>query len=292
MSSDRDFVIVTDSTCDLPDSYYVEHGVCVMHLSCIMDGITYGKVNKLNIKEFYNAIREGNLPTTSQINPAEAKKELLDLAKSYNNILYIAFSSGLSGTYQSGVIAAKEIMDENPDIRIEVIDSLCASLGEGLLVHKVVQMKENGSTFDECIEYLNNHKLNLCHVFTVDDLFHLYRGGRVSKTAAVIGTMVGVKPLLHVDNEGHLINIAKARGRKKSLINLVDMMEKRIGSYRDKNDIIFISHSDCLEDAQFVADEVKNRFGYDTFLINYIGPVIGSHTGQGTVALFFMGDNR
>lgn len=287
-----DFIIVTDSTSDLPDSYYQENDVKMMSLSCILDGVTYGKDKKLDINAFYNALKNGSLPTTSQINPEEAKNSFLEYAKESKNILYIAFSSGLSGTYQSGVIAMEELKDEHPEINICVIDSLCASLGEGLLVHKAVCMRKDGASFEETVNYVKDHVLNIGHVFTVDDLFHLYRGGRVSKATAVLGSMINIKPILHVDNEGHLINIAKARGRKKSLLNLVDLMEERVGSYKDKNDIVFISHSDCVDDAQFVADEIKKRFGIESFLIDYIGPVIGSHTGVGTVALFFMADKR
>ena len=175
---------------------------------------------------------------------------------------------------------------------IIVIDSLCASLGEGLLVHKAVTLKEQGHTLEETADWIEANKLHLVHNFTVNDLFHLYRGGRVSKTAAFLGTMISLKPLLHVDDEGHLIPLSKVRGRKKSLIALVDAMEKQIGSWRDKNDIIFISHGDCIEDAQYVADLIKDRFGYESFLINHVGPTIGAHTGPGVVALFYMGDYR
>ena len=173
-----------------------------------------------------------------------------------------------------------------------MIDSLCASLGEGLLVHKAVAMKEAGKSMDEIASWVEENKLHVVHNFTVDDLFHLYRGGRVSKTAAVVGTMINLKPVLHVDNEGHLIPLSKVRGRKKSLIALVDSMEKQIGSRRDENDIVFISHGDSLEDAQFVADLVKERLGIDQFLINYVGPTIGAHSGPGTIALFYFGDYR
>lgn len=289
-----DFIIVTDSTSDLPNSYYAENDVKVMYLSCIMDGVTYGKEKQLDINEFYKNVRNGSLPTTSQINPQEAKDEIIEFAKENKNILYIAFSSGLSGTYQSGIIAMDELKDERPDINLVVVDSLCASLGEGLLVHKAVEMRKQGKSFDETCTYIKEHVLNIGHVFTVDDLYHLYRGGRVSKATAVIGSMINIKPILHVDDEGHLINIGKARGRKKSLLNLVDLMEEKMGSYNDpeKNNIIFISHSDCKDDAQIVADEITKRFGFKTFLIDYIGPVIGSHTGAGTVALFFMADKR
>lgn len=290
------YLIVTDSTTDLPKSYFEEHGVGVLHLSCLLDGETYGKDKELDINQFYSAVRSGSMPTTSQVNPEEAKEYFESVIGEYRNILCIAFSSGLSGTYQSIKLAADEVMEEHPDVLIEVVDSLCASLGEGLLVDKAVEMKENGESFESTVQYIKTHVLNLCHVFTVDDLFHLYRGGRVSRASAVLGTMINIKPLLHVDNEGKLINIAKIRGRKKSLMSLVDMMEERLGSYKEQytsgKEKIFISHSDCLEDAEAVAEEIKKRFGNDKFLIDFIGPVIGSHTGAGTVALFFWGDKR
>jgi DegV family protein with EDD domain len=170
-----------------------------------------------------------------------------------------------------------------------VVDSLCASLGEGLLVHKAVQLKEKGKSLDEIASWLEENKLNLCHIFTVDDLHHLHRGGRVSKTSAIIGTLINVKPVLHVDNEGHLIPLNNVRGRKKALISLV---EARLDGYRDQNDTVFISHGDCLEDAEFVASLVKERYGINDILINYVCPTIGAHSGPGTVALFFMGNKR
>ena len=207
-------------------------------------------------------------------------------------MLHLAFSSGLSGSYNSVRLAAEELKEEYPDRKIIVVDSLCASLGEGLFVYKAVQMKEAGASMEEVAAWLEEHKQNFCHVFTVDDLFHLYRGGRVSKAAAIVGTMINLKPLLHVDDEGHLIPLSKVRGRKKSLATLVSMMEERIGSWKDKNDIIFISHGDCEEDAQYVAKLVREKFGYESFLINTIGATIGTHSGPGTVALFFMGEYR
>ncbi|MBP7386829.1 MAG: DegV family protein, partial [Lachnospiraceae bacterium] len=196
------------------------------------------------------------------------------------------------GSYSSTKIAASEMEEDNFPHKVVVVDSLCASMGEGLLVHKAVQMKENGATLEETVKWLEENKLHLVHNFTVDDLFHLHRGGRVSKTAAVLGTMINLKPVLHVDDEGHLIMVSKVRGRKKSLITLVDNMEKQMGSYRDQNDIVFISHGDALEDAQFVANLVKERFGIDSFLINYVGSTIGAHSGPGTIALFYMGEYR
>ena len=166
------------------------------------------------------------------------------------DILHLAFSSGLSGSYNSVRMAAEELREEFPDRKIVVIDSLCASLGEGLFVDKAVEMKEEGKSLEENAAWLEENKLNFCHVFTVDDLFHLHRGGRVSKVAAVVGTMINLKPLLHVDNEGHLIPLKNVRGRRKSLSGLVTMMEERIGDWKDKNTKIFISHGDCQEDAE------------------------------------------
>ena len=291
-----DYKIVTDSTNDFPKEYYEEHDIGLLHLACLLDGETYGKDKELDINYFYECLRNGSMPTTSQVNPDQAKDYFESIIKDYSQILYLGFSGGLSGTVQSVKMAADEIMEEHPEVKIIVIDTLCASLGEGLLVSKAVELRDSGASFKETTEYIQEHMLNLCHVFTVDDLNHLYRGGRVSKASAVLGTMINIKPLLHVDNEGHLINIGKVRGRKKSLLSLVDMMEERIGSYKDtyveNKEWVYISHSDCEEDAKFVAEEIKKRFGYDRFLINYIGPVIGSHTGAGTVALFFWGDRR
>lgn len=286
------YVITTDNTADLPYSYYKEHQVEYMYLTYQLDGITYNKENELDFKEFYSRMRAGSMPTTSQVNSEEAKDVLRPLLEAGNDVLHLAFSSGLSGSYNSVRLAAEELKEEYPDRKILVVDSLCASLGEGLFVYKAVQMKEAGASVDEVAAWLEEHKQNFCHVFTVDDLFHLYRGGRVSKAAAIVGTMINLKPLLHVDEEGHLIPLSKVRGRKKSLATLVSMMEERIGSWKDKNDIIFISHGDCEEDAQYVAKLVREKFGYESFLINTIGATIGTHSGPGTVALFFMGEYR
>lgn len=289
----NNFIITTDTTSDLPADYVKEHHIGMLSLSYTIDGSTYTWENPLPVKDFYDCMREGSLPTTSQANPAEAGAMFeAILTEQHTDILHIAFSSGLSGSYNSARMAALELQEKYPDRRIIVIDSLCASLGEGLLVHKAVTMKEQGCSILEVADWLETNKLHLVHNFTVNDLFHLYRGGRVSKTAAFVGTMISLKPILHVDNEGHLIPLSKVRGRRKSLIALVDAMDKQLGSWRDKNDIVFISHGDCIEDAQFVADRIKEQFGYDSFLINYVGPTIGAHTGPGVVALFYMGDYR
>lgn len=286
------FKIITDSTADLPPQYLEEHNLDCMNLSYIMDGVTYGQGIEMPWKEFYAMMREGKMPTTSQINPDEAKAHFEEYIKQDKEILYLAFSSGLSGTYSSARLAADEVMEEHPDCRIVVIDTFCASLGEGLIVHKAVCLRDEGKSIDEVADWVNAHIHNLVHVFTVDDLYHLYRGGRVSKTTAFIGTLAGIKPKLHVDDEGHLIVIGKVRGRKKSLISLVDYMEEKMGQLRDENDIVFISHGDALEDAEFVQEQIQERFGIKNFLINNIGPTIGAHAGPGTIALFFVGESR
>lgn len=287
-----EYVITTDNTADLPYSYYKENDIEYMYLSYRIDGEGYGKSDELDFKEFYTKMRAGSMPTTSQVNTEEAKEVMQPLLEQGKDILHLAFSSGLSGSYNSSRLAAEELRELYPERKIVVIDSLCASLGEGLFVDKAVELKKEGKTLEENAAWLMEHRLNFCHVFTVDDLFHLYRGGRVSKVAAVVGTMISLKPLLHVDNEGHLIPLSKTRGRKKSLAGLVSMMEERVGSWKDKNTKIFISHGDCEQDAEYVAKLVKEKFGYETFLINTIGATIGAHAGPGTVALFFMGDHR
>lgn len=246
----------------------------------------------MEVREFYDRMRNGMMPTTSQVNPETAKAYLNSFLEESRQLLVLSFSSGLSGTCGNVNLAAREIMEERPDCRIVVVDTLCASLGEGLLVHKAVQLKKQGKSLEETAQWVEAHKENLVHVFTVDDLFHLHRGGRVSKATAIVGTLAGIKPLLHVDEEGHLTAVGKVRGRKKSLQALVDMMEKQVGSWRDQNDCIFISHGDCAEDADYVRQLVQERFGVKDFLINEIGPTIGAHSGPGTVALFFMGDAR
>lgn len=288
----KDYLITTDNMGDLPEEYVAEHQIPTMSLTYLLDGKTYNEENSLPYQEFYKKMREGCMPTTSQVNPAEAKGRLAEFLKINRNLIHIAFSSGLSGTCNSVRLAAQELMEEQPDCRITVVDSLAASMGEGLYVYRALEQQAAGLDYDEMVRWLEDNKQHVCHYFTVDDLFHLYRGGRVSKAAAVVGTMINLKPVLHVDSEGHLIPLVKVRGRRKSLNTLVDYMEKQMGSFRNKNDIVFISHGDCYEDALYVQEQVKKRFGIEKFMIGPIGPTIGAHSGPGTLALFFMGDAR
>lgn len=288
----NNYKIITENTVDMPQEYIEQYHIGLMSLSYTINNKTYGVENQLDWKTFYKQMRAGHMPVTSQINPEEAKSYLIEYAKESKQILYIGFSSALSGSYNSVCIAARELMEEDPELNIVTIDSKSASMGEGLLLHKAVMLRENGSTIREAQEWLEKNLLNIVQVFTVDDLNHLCRGGRVSKTTAIVGSLAGIKPILHIDNEGKLIPIDKIRGRKKALMGLVDYMEEKLGSHRGENDTVFISHGDAYDDAIFVRDEVKRRFGVEDCIINHMGPTIGAHAGPGTVTLFFMGDER
>lgn len=286
------FKIVTDSTADLPKDYLEKNDIGCVSLTYTIDGVTYTEENALDWKVFYEKMRQGSMPTTSQVNPQEAEDFLRECLKKNREILYLAFSSGLSGSYNSARLAADLLNEEVEGAKIIVVDTLAASMGEGLMVYMAVRLREEGKSLEEAAAYMEEHKQNFVHVFTVDDLNHLHRGGRVSKTAAVLGTLAQIKPVLTVDKEGHLIVVDKVRGRRKSLAALVSLMEKKAGSYRGKNEIVFIGHGDCIEDAEFVAEKVKERFGINNFMISHVGPTIGAHTGPGVVTLFFMGDSR
>ena len=286
----NEFVIVSDSTVDLPKEYLQAKQVPIISLSYIMDGVTYEEMDGLSHKEFFEKLRTGSLPTTSQINPEQAREALEPLAKEGKDILYIGFSSGLSGSYNSVRMAAEDLKEEYPDINIITIDSLCACMGEGLLLYKALELKERGMSMKEIVEWVEANKLHICHNVTVDDLNHLHRGGRISRTTAVVGSMIKITPIIHMSDEGKLVVIGKERGRKKSLISIVDRMEKQMQGY--DNDIVMITHGDGIEDAEFVKKQVEERFGIHNVMINGIGSVIGSHTGAGVVAVFFMGDKR
>lgn len=287
-----DFKIITNTTADLPKDYIEANQLGLMVFNYTIKDETYSKGHELDWKEFYSMMREGNMPTTSQVNPEECRNYFEEYLKETDQLLYICFSSGMSGTYNNACLAAEMVMEEHPGCKITVIDSKCASMGEGLLVHKAVELRKAGKTMDETAAWVEENLLHLVHIVTVDDLNHLYRGGRVSRTSAIVGSVVGIKPIIHVDNEGRLIPINKVRGRKKSLNTLVDYMEQKMGRYREENDIVFISHGDALEDAEAVRDDIKARFGIDSFMINHIGPTVGAHSGPGTIALFFMGESR
>lgn len=286
-----EYIIMTDSTVDLPKEYLIEElQVPYIPLSYIMDGVTYEDMSGLSGKEFFDKIRAGSLPTTSQVNPEQAKKALEPYVKEEKDILFIGFSSALSGTFNSIRMAAEELMEEYPERKIITVDSLCACLGEGLLVYKAVQLKRAGKSLEEVAKWTEENKLHICHNVAIDDLNHLHRGGRVSKTAAIMGTMIQIKPIIHMNDNGELQVIEKQRGRKKALQHIVNMAVEQSKGW--ENDIIMITHGDCEEDAQYVAKLVREKMGIENILINCIGSVIGSHTGPGVVAVFCMGEKR
>ena len=286
----RDYVITVNSTVDLPPEWLEERNVPVIPLRYTIDGQTYTDMHGLSAKEFFAKLREGKMSTTSQVNPEEAADMLEPFLKEGKDIIHLGFSSGLSGTLNSMRVAGAMLSEKYPEAKVIVIDTLCACLGEGLLLHHALKRKAEGMTIDQLAEWVEENKLHICHNVTVDDLNHLHRGGRVSKTTAVIGTLVQIKPIIHMDNEGKLQVIGKERGRKRSLNKIVDMAVKQAEGW--DNDIIMITHGDCIEDAEYVARLVREKMGTHNILINNIGTVIGSHTGPGVVAVFCLGSHR
>lgn len=285
-----DFVITVNSTVDVPKEWLEERNVPVVPLKYTIDGETYEDMNGLSAKEFFQKLREGKMAVTSQVNPEEARAALEPFLKEGKDVLHLGFSSGLSGTCNSMMIAGEELKEDYPDRKVIVIDTLCACLGEALLLYYAVKLRDEGKTIEEVAQWAEENKLHICHDVTVDDLNHLQRGGRISKTTAILGTMVRIKPIIHMDDTGHLQVIGKERGRKKSLNKIVDMAVEQSKGW--DNDIIMITHGDCLEDAEYVAGLVRQKMGIDNILINNIGTVIGSHTGPGVVAVFCLGNKR
>lgn len=288
----RDYVITVNSTVDLPIKWLEERNVKVIPLKYTIDNQTYTDMEGLSAKEFFAKLREGKMAETSQVNPEEARSYLEPFLKKGKDILHLGFSSALSGTLNSMRIAGEELSEQYPEAKIIIVDTLCACLGEGLLLHHVLKQKAAGKTIEEAAQWAEENKLHICHNVTVDDLNHLQRGGRVSKATAVLGTLVQIKPMIHMDDSGSLQVIGKERGRKKSLNKIVEMARQQIKGWEDKNDLLMITHGDCLEDAEYVAELVRKTLGIENILINNIGTVIGSHTGPGVVALFLMGEKR
>lgn len=289
----NDYVIITDSSCDLPQDMADALELKVIPLMFTIKGQEYSNYldgREMSAKEFYRLVRSGESATTSAININTYNEILEPILQDGKDVLVIAFSSGLSNTCNASMLAVRELAEKYPDRKVYSVDSLGACMGEGLLVYNAVMMKKQGSSIDEVRDWVENNRLRLCHWFTVDDLNHLKRGGRVSAATALVGTMLGIKPVLHVDNEGHLINMSKVRGRQAALNALVDRMAETVE--KPEEQMVFISHGDCEEDAQKVAALVRKRMKVKDIVINYIGPVIGAHSGPGTIALFFLGSHR
>ena len=284
------YQIITDSCCDFPTELYAKLNLTVVPLSVEFRGEVFDDKNDDSLKTIYDGLRAGEAAHTAAVNPDKWARVMEPCLQKGEDALVIAFSSGLSTTYQSAVIAAEELKEKYPERTIYVVDSLSASMGQGLLTWYACQKRDQGQSIEEVHTWLEENKLHLCHWFTVDDLMYLKRGGRISAATAVVGTMLQIKPVLHMDDEGHLINMAKARGRKASLEALAKKAAE-LGEGYD-NSTMFISHGDCIDDANYLADIMKQRYGVKNVIISYVGSVIGSHSGPGTVALFFLGTHR
>ena len=282
------FKIVTDSCADFTNEMYRQYDVSCAPLTVLYKGVLHENFSDdARIKELYDGIRGGEMPTTSAVNPegwAAVMKPVLDEGK---DVLAICFSSGLSTTYQSAVIAAGELKESYPDRKINVVDSMCAALGQGLLVWYACQHRDAGESLEEVTAWVEENKMRICHWVTVDDLTHLKRGGRVSATTALVGTMLNIKPIIRVDENGKLENVAKVRGRKAAM----DLLVRKVAGAADK-DTVFIAHGDCLDDAEALAAAMREKYGVKNIHIGYVGAVIGAHTGPGVLVVFFLGEKR
>ncbi|MDO4841204.1 MAG: DegV family protein [Phoenicibacter congonensis] len=287
------FKIITDSCANLTEELYDRYDISVLPLTFIIDGqpyASYVKEKKTELEAFYKMMRDEKLITTSQPSLDTSQETIEAVLKDGYDVLYLGFSSGLSTTYQSVDFICQELGKQYPERKIITVDTLAAALGQGLLVWMAAEMREEGKTMEEIAEWVEDHKLNLAHWFTVDDLHYLERGGRVSKTAAFAATMLNIKPVLHVDDEGHLIPMEKVRGRKKSFDAIVKHMnDTMLQPYNYK---VIVSHGDCEDEAQTMAKKIKEETGVDVSLINCLDPVIGAHSGPGTMAVFFLADHR
>ncbi len=289
---ERQFDIITDSGCDMPAAYYERRNVVCVKLGFTMDNVNYEGESGEHIDEktFYARLREGAMPTTYQVTGEMAKGYIEKSLKAGKDVLVVAFSSGLSGTAGSFIVAARELREKYPERKVFVVDSLCASMGEGLLLDYVCNKADAGASIEETAAYAEDLKLRICHFFTVDNLFHLKRGGRVSSATAIVGSILKIKPVLHVSDEGKLVSIGKCMGRKKALRDIVDRLLETADM--DKDDPIFISHGDCIEDVEYVCSIVREKLPEVRIEVNYVGTVIGTHSGCGTVAIFCKGRKR
>ena len=283
------YQIITDSCCDFTEAQYQQWNVSCAPLTVTYNGENHDNFNnEADVKAFYDELRGGVMATTSAVNPEGWASLMEPVLQAGQDVLVLAFSSGLSTTYQSAVIAAEELKEKYPDRKIFVVDTLCAALGQGLLVWYACRKRDEGMSIEHLHAWVEEHKLNICHWVTVDDLSHLKRGGRISATTAIVGTMLNIKPIIYVDNEGHLINTAKVRGRKTAM----EFLAKKLGETGTDLDTVFIAHGDCPEDAAALETLVKEKYGVKNVITGYVGPVIGAHTGPGVLVLFFMGSHR
>ncbi len=288
----KPFVLSTDSASDMPKEFHEKYDIDCHSLFYTIDGETYGNDKQLDIKDFYARVRAGSIPTTTGTNPEDSYDKFVKRVENGQDIIHVAFSEVMSASYQNAVIAKNMVPEKYPDAKITVIDSKCGTVGQGLLVHKANQLRLAGKSYEEVVDWIEANKLHIGHQILVDDLNHLCRGGRISKSKAIIGSIVGFKPVINIDDNGRLINITKIRGQKKGLNWLIDSVGNLQGSYADQNDTIFISHADALENAQYVGEGIKAKYGTKEILYSYFSPTIGAHVGPGTVAVAFMQETR
>ena len=283
------YQIITDSCCDLTEQQLQELNVTCANLTVMYNGETHRNFSEPSaVKAFYDEIRGGVMATTAAANPDDWAQLMQPALEAGKDVLVITFSGGMSTTYQSAVIASKDLQEEYPQRTIIVIDSLAAALGQGLLVYHAAKKRDEGMGIQELAAWVEEAKLHLCHWVTVDDLSHLKRGGRISTTSAIVGSMLNIKPIIHVDNDGHLINTAKVRGRKVALEYLVKKFSETCTDF----DTVFIGHGDCPEDAAALEAMLREKHDIKEVVTGYVGPVIGAHTGPGVLVVFFMGTQR
>ena len=285
------YKIITDSACDLPKAMLQELDVTAVPLTVNFRGETRAdSVDHAEVKELYNAMRSGEVASTAAVNPDGWASKIEPALAAGFDALVLAFSGGLSTTYQSAVIASTDLLETYPDRKVIVVNTCAAALGQGLLVYHTCKMRDAGLSLEELAAWVEENKDHVAHWFTVDDLVYLKRGGRVSAATALMGTMLNIKPVLHVDNEGHLVSMVKARGRKAAINTLVSKLQELGGDW--DNSTVFICHADCPDEADRLAELVKEKCGVQETFIGNLGAVIGSHAGPGTLALFFMGNEK
>ena len=290
----RDYVIATESNADLDANFIAENNICVIPHYYTIEEEQYGGGKELPIHEFYDALREKKKAATMASNPAVIQEKFSAIAESGRDILFVSFSSALSGGYNNICMGAETIMEEYPGSKVLVVDSLSASVGEEILIRKALEARSAGKTIDEAAEILRGLVPHICVQFTVDDLFHLQRGGRVSKTVAAVGTVVNLKPILYINDEGKLVSLGTVRGRKKSIHTLVKNMEERIGSFSssDSQPVVGVVHGDCEEEALKLKEMIEEKFHFERIVVKQIGPSIGVHSGPGTLGILFLGEHK
>ncbi len=287
-----EIVLVIDSGCDLPLEYIKQNNIVPLGLVCNFKGeaIEDDFGEDFTRKDFYDALRKGEMPTTSQINSQRYVEVFKKYVTQGKSIIYIAMSSALTGTINSANIARETILEEFLEADISIVDSKCASLGQGLLVYYAYEMLKQGNFKEDIVTWLEENKLKINHWFTVNDLNHLKRGGRISNSAAAVGTLLNIKPVLYIDNEGRLTSFSKCRGRKKAINTMAQKFKEKTDP--NKEQVIAIGHGDCLEDALYLEALVRDHGNVKDAILNYVGTAIGSHTGPEMLALFFMAKER